>query len=132
MSKIIKIENDMILIGNDDGTISEVHSYDCNNFKPKVGDVVEVYKNENKTIVIKNNNSHNANTLPPHTVNKLAYCLFALFLGGLGVHKFYANKIGSGLLYLIFFWTAIPAIIGFIEAIISLCKPADANGNIIV
>ena len=46
--------------------------------------------------------------------------VLALLLGGIGVHKFYIGKIGMGFLYLIFFWTSIPAIIGFIEGIIYL------------
>ena len=41
--------------------------------------------------------------------------LLALFLGGLGAHKFYMGETGLGILYLVFFWTGIPAIIGFIE-----------------
>ncbi len=44
--------------------------------------------------------------------------LLAFFLGGLGIHKFYLNKPGLGLLYLLFFWTWIPGIVAFIEAII--------------
>jgi TM2 domain-containing membrane protein YozV len=41
-------------------------------------------------------------------------------LGGLGIHKFYLGRIGQGILYLIFFWTFIPAVVGFIEGIIYL------------
>lgn len=44
--------------------------------------------------------------------------MLALFLGGIGVHKFYLNKPIQGLLYLVFFWTLIPGIIALIEAII--------------
>ncbi len=44
--------------------------------------------------------------------------LLAFFLGGIGAHKFYLNKPGQGLLYLLFVWTFIPAIISFFEAII--------------
>jgi TM2 domain-containing membrane protein YozV len=44
--------------------------------------------------------------------------VLALFLGGLGIHKFYLGKIGLGFLYLIFCWTFIPAILGVIDAII--------------
>lgn len=65
-------------------------------------------------------------------VNKVAYVLLALFLGGLGIHKFYAGKTGMGILYLVFCWTFIPAIVALVEAIIAITKPADANGNIVI
>ena len=58
----------------------------------------------------------------PSGRNRTAAALFALLLGGLGVHKFYLGKVGQGVLYLIFCWTFIPAIIGFIEGIIYLTK----------
>ena len=82
-------------------------------------------------------NGNPTNTAPTYVqtgkvVNKIAYALFAIFLGGLGVHKFYTGKTGSGILYLIFFWTFIPTLIGFIEGIVALTKPADANGNICI
>lgn len=54
--------------------------------------------------------------------NRIAAALFALFLGGFGAHKFYLGRIGQGILYLVFCWTFIPAIIGFIEGIIYLTK----------
>jgi len=43
--------------------------------------------------------------------------MLALFLGGLGVHRFYLDKWVTGLLYLIFCWTFVPAVIALIEAI---------------
>jgi len=46
--------------------------------------------------------------------------VLALFLGGLGIHKLYLNKPGWGVIYLIFCWTFIPAILGLLEAIIWL------------
>lgn len=42
--------------------------------------------------------------------------LLALFLGGLGIHKFYLGKTSLGIIYLLFFWTLIPGIIALIEA----------------
>lgn len=54
--------------------------------------------------------------------SKIAAGLLGIFLGGIGVHKFYMGKIGMGILYLCFCWTGIPAIIGFIEGIIYLCS----------
>jgi TM2 domain-containing membrane protein YozV len=41
--------------------------------------------------------------------------LLALFLGTFGAHHFYLRRTGLGILYLIFFWSGIPAILGFIE-----------------
>ncbi len=43
--------------------------------------------------------------------------VLALFLGGIGVHKYYFGQIGIGIVYLIFCWSFIPSVIGFIEAI---------------
>ena len=52
--------------------------------------------------------------------SKIVAGILAIFLGGLGVHKFYLGKIGWGILYLVFCWTYIPEIIGVIEGIIYL------------
>ena len=46
--------------------------------------------------------------------------LLAFFLGGLGAHKFYLGEVGLGVLYLLFSWTLIPAIIALIEGILYL------------
>jgi TM2 domain-containing membrane protein YozV len=54
--------------------------------------------------------------------SKIAAGLLGIFLGGLGIHKFYLGKVGMGILYLIFCWTGIPAVIGFVEGIIYLCS----------
>jgi TM2 domain-containing membrane protein YozV len=42
--------------------------------------------------------------------------LLALFLGSFGLHHFYLKQNGLGILYLIFFWTGVPGLLGFIEA----------------
>lgn len=52
--------------------------------------------------------------------SRVAAALLAFFLGGFGVHKFYLGKVGQGFLYLIFFWTFIPAVVAFVEFIIYL------------
>lgn len=46
--------------------------------------------------------------------------LLALFLGGFGIHKFYLGQTLWGILYLLFFWTFIPAIISLFEVFILL------------
>lgn len=48
--------------------------------------------------------------------------ILGIFLGGIGVHKFYCGKIGAGILYIVFCWTFIPAIAGFIEGIVYLTQ----------
>lgn len=65
-------------------------------------------------------------------VNKIIYIVLAFFLGGFGVHKFYAGKTMSGLLHLAFFWTGIPHIIAIISGVLTLLRPADENGNLVM
>ena len=52
--------------------------------------------------------------------NKLIAALLAIFLGGIGIHKFYLGKVGWGIIYFIFSWTFIPALLGLLEGIIYL------------
>lgn len=154
MAKIIKIEDDLIFIGLDDGSIKKVNKSYCN-FSPDINDEVEIYESESCIVVNKidsskkkssatnskidinvNNNSPTGNPVyvanNKKAVNKVIYCVLALLLGWIGAHKFYAGKIAAGILYLLFSWTCIPAIIAFIEFILALCKTEDSNGNILV
>lgn len=49
--------------------------------------------------------------------NKLVAGILAVLLGGIGVHKFYLGKGLQGVLYLVFCWTFIPAVLGLIEGL---------------
>ena len=154
MPKVISIRDDAVTLGLESGGLREVRPCDFN-YVPSVGDEVDVFETESRLIVAKrqqassvqvpeggihinvSNDSHVAQQGTPQpvsgkVVNKAIYCLLALLLGWLGVHKFYAGRIGSGILYLIFCWTAIPGIIAFIEFILAVLKKADAAGNIVV
>lgn len=155
MAKIISINNSVISIGTDDGGIKEVRACDMN-FVPHVGDEVEIFETETKTIVskiepkvepsipaggININLTNSQNNAPPaapvapagtKAVNKVVYCVLAFFLGGIGIHKFYAGKIGAGIAYILFCWTLIPGVIAFFEGIVGLTKHADSAGNIII
>ena len=51
-------------------------------------------------------------------VSKALLLLLTFFGGGLGAHKFYLGKYWQGALYLLFFWTLIPALIALIEFIV--------------
>ncbi|MDR1014195.1 MAG: TM2 domain-containing protein [Coriobacteriales bacterium] len=66
------------------------------------------------------------------SANKLTYGLLAIFLGGIGAHKFMAGKTGLGIVCILFCWTFIPAIIGLVEGIAALTKQAGTNGDIYV
>ena len=81
--------------------------------------------------------------------SKTTAAILALFLGGIGVHRFYLGQTGLGILYLLFFWTFIPAFLAFIDflcfllmseehfnqkynltAIIQKAQPAQPNNNV--
>jgi TM2 domain-containing membrane protein YozV len=48
--------------------------------------------------------------------NRTVAIVLALFLGGVGAHKFYLEKPGEGFLFILFCWTFIPAILGLFAA----------------
>jgi TM2 domain-containing membrane protein YozV/RNA polymerase subunit RPABC4/transcription elongation factor Spt4 len=52
--------------------------------------------------------------------DQVAAGILGLLLGGLGAHKFYQGNTRNGVLYLCFFWTAVPALLGLIEGILML------------
>lgn len=65
-------------------------------------------------------------------VNKTTYILLAIFLGSFGIHQFYAKRVKSGFLYLIFSWTMIPGILGIYDAIKAGPQNKDSDGKITI
>jgi hypothetical protein len=66
-------------------------------------------------------NVHHYHGTPVARKEKMVAALLAFFLGGLGIHHFYMNRPWIGIIYILFVWTFIPAIVAFIEAIYYLC-----------
>ena len=154
MAKIVKVTGTEVIISNNEEYL-KINPSELN-FVPKLGDEVEVHKVDDEIIIIKaeekkddnininivneNNSSQNqsqvvytqATTPGLHYVNKWVYVFLAIFLGGLGVHHFYAVYHGTGILFLILSFTGIPIIIGFIQGVIALFKTPDVNGRIVV
>ncbi|MDI3383257.1 NINE protein [Xenophilus aerolatus] len=52
--------------------------------------------------------------------SKLVAGLLALFLGGLGIHRFYLGQ-WWGIFYLFLCWTFVPSIVSLVEAIVFFC-----------
>ncbi len=53
--------------------------------------------------------------------NRLAAFLLCLFLGTIGIHRFYVGKIGTGILMICLCWTGISTIWAIIDLIFILC-----------
>jgi TM2 domain-containing membrane protein YozV len=51
--------------------------------------------------------------------NEVIGVLLAIFLGGFGIHHFYLRRNGLGILYLLFSWTGIPTVLGWIDAFLT-------------
>lgn len=52
--------------------------------------------------------------------NRIVGAILAIFLGDFGIHHFYTGDTKDGIWHLVFFWTGVPGLIGFIEGIIWL------------
>lgn len=58
--------------------------------------------------------------------SKVAAGLLGIFFGGIGLHKFYLGQNLLGVIYILFCWTFIPAIVGFCEGIIYLLNSEES------
>lgn len=147
MIKIIELNENTVTLADSKGKIKEFARVHCN-FEPQIGDIVELFDNNNKPIIHKVTeeeksmafvqNSMNIDGETTGQVNKIIYILLAIFLGNLGVHHFYANNSSKGIKYLLvsvlLFWLFIPIVVIWILCIMDAIKAAsaqsDAYGNI--
>ncbi len=128
MDKIIRIENRIISVGKADGSL-EGFDIAYFNFVPRVGDYVNIYRNDDSIIITKAESIF-TNQTSGRVVNKIVYALLAFFLGTFGAQEFYAGNTRAAVLSLLFCWTGIPTIYGIYKFIIAVAKPADENGYI--
>ena len=60
-------------------------------------------------------------TTPVNLVkDRMVAGIFAILLGTFGIHKFYLEDMGMGVIYLLFSWTGIPSLVGLVEGILYL------------
>ncbi len=64
----------------------------------------------------------NQNVPPTNKKSKIVAGILALILGTFGIHKFYLEKFGNGVMYLLFCWTGIPTLFGLVECIMYLSE----------
>ena len=80
-----------------------------------------VFEEEPEVIVNTHKSSRHANPEWPRK-SKVGAAILALLLGGIGAQRFYLNTPGVGILCILFAWTGIPALVGFIEGLIILVE----------
>lgn len=61
--------------------------------------------------------------------NKNIAGVLAMLAGTVGLHKFYMGEWKKGLLYLLFFWTAIPTIMGIIDGARLFTQEAESEAE---
>ena len=108
MDKIVRIENRIVSVGKADGSLEE---FDIAyfNFPPRIGDYVNIYRNDDSIIITKAESVFD-NRSNSRGVNKTTYALLAFFLGVFGAQEFYAGNTRAGIYSIIFSGNGIPAI----------------------
>jgi TM2 domain-containing membrane protein YozV len=67
---------------------------------------------------LSNNTSVNARRIMhSHTPQKQRALVLCLLLGIFGIHRFYLHQTSTGIAYLLFSWTLVPAFLSLIDAI---------------
>ena len=133
VAKVISNDGENVKLGFEDGSFREVRAKDIGFLAP-VDKTIDVYESEvdgekkyeyveHKVVAMLSDKKK---------VSKTTYCVLAFFFCFIGAHKFYSGKVALGVVYLVFCWTFIPALVAFVEFIIGLTKTADEDGMITV
>ena len=130
-AKILNVSDKSATIGFSDGTFKDV-SFQELGFVPNAGDEIEFYVQGSKTVYVQDSGFAVSRNDGKKAVDKVTYILLSFFLGDFGVQYFYAGRGLAGAFSAMFFWMALPQIIGWIEAASALFKKSDSDGKIIV
>ena len=123
MAKVLELKSDVIVVRMKNGETKEIRRAGMN-FTPRIGEEVAVTEQDGRLSMSRYMDDG------AHRVNQKVYAILAILVGGFGVHKFYARKIGLGVLYLLFVITGLPSLISIVEGILALRKQADEEGCI--
>ena len=140
MATIIEIQESTVIIEAADGRRELPKG--VFNFTPAVGDEIKIFTSGINTAVLKLEPAESSNKFvnflrknflrKSKPVRKSIYIIFALFFGGMGIHKIYAGKIGVGVAYMLLSWTSIPGCLVLIDIILALFKKSDSDKRITV
>ena len=56
--------------------------------------------------------------------------LLCLFLGGFGAHRFYLGQTGAGVVYVLFVWTLVPALLALVECFLMPGRVREHNAAV--
>ncbi len=59
--------------------------------------------------------------------NRTLAGILAFFLGTIGIHQFYMGNIKKGILYLLFFWTGVPTVLGIMDGAVYLTEDDETE-----
>ncbi len=120
--EVASFKRDEVMITPEDGTFRVVAPNETVFFRPDNVEIFGLDMKEDKTAADEVALATAATPVRQPTGNKsqVAAGVLAILLGSFGIHKFYLDDAGKGIIYLIFFWTGIPGLIGLIEGILYL------------
>ena len=131
MSEILTINDNIVKVGENDGSVIELPITSFQYSNPRVGDKVRLFKDNDNYIVKREESTMGSivvNDGDRRSINKIAYILLTFLLGCFGVHRFVRGQIGIGILMILFGWLTF-GIWWLVDFIISLVKLSSYPGD---